>query len=186
MQTRIVRHILHVHPYTFSVKYHYLKIICRDVTCNIILYLIYTCSSYVYYPCLYTTIPTSSNFYVIALLYSYGDEEDDDDIAGGLPPPRLFCDICDVFDEHDTDDCPLQAASDSPPHSMHHGKRAPGGSDRPYCDNCEGKHWYSIHACWRTDFIPHSVWPLDWWLWIWYGKYDYMIFCNREQVAKSS
>ena len=71
---------------------------------------------------------------------SYGDDDDDDDdIAGGLPPPRLFCDICDVFDEHDTDDCPLQAASDSPPHSMHHSKRTPGGSDRPYCDNCEGK-----------------------------------------------
>lgn len=64
----------------------------------------------------------------------YGGEEYDDD---QLPPPRLFCDICDVFDQHDTDDCPLQAASDSPPPSMHHGRRALGGSDRPYCDNCE-------------------------------------------------
>ena len=66
-------------------------------------------------------------------------------MAGGLPPPRLFCDICDIFDEHDTDDCPLQAASDSPPHSMHHGKRAPGGSDRPYCDNCEGTCIFTVH-----------------------------------------
>lgn len=73
---------------------------------------------------------------------SYGD--DDEEMTGGLPPPRLFCDICDVFDEHDTDDCPLQTASDSPQHSMHHGKRAPGGSDRPYCDNCEGTKWGSL------------------------------------------
>lgn len=57
-----------------------------------------------------------------------------------LPPPRLFCDICDVFDQHDTDDCPMQAMpSDSPPHSAHHGIKAPGGgSNRPYCENCEG------------------------------------------------
>ena len=75
-------------------------------------------------------------------IYICSYDDDDDDMAEGLPPPRLFCDICDVFDEHDTDDCPLQAASDSPPHSLHHGKRAPGGSDRPYCDNCEGKVTY--------------------------------------------
>ena len=24
------------------------------------------------------------------------------------PAPRLFCDICDMFDQHDTDDCPQQ------------------------------------------------------------------------------
>jgi len=80
---------------------------------------------------------------VLFYLFSYAvDDDDDDDIQGGLslPPPRLFCDICDVFDEHDTDDCPLQAtSSDSPSHSMHHGGRAPGGSDRPYCNNCESK-----------------------------------------------
>lgn len=94
---------------------------------------------------------------------SYGDDDDDEDIAGGLPPPRLFCDICDVFDEHDTDDCPLQAASDSPPHTMHHGKRAPGGSDRPYCDNCEGTCIYIVHRK-RSMFdccAFCSVWPFD-------------------------
>lgn len=62
--------------------------------------------------------------------------------------PRLFCDICDQFDLHDTEDCPTQASSetDSPPallnrssaaynqHSHHGGVR---GSTRPYCDNCE-------------------------------------------------
>ena len=65
------------------------------------------------------------------VLSRYIDQDVDD-----LPPPRLFCDICDEFDLHDTDDCPLQAQSDSPPPSMHHGLR---GSDRPYCDKCEGE-----------------------------------------------
>lgn len=83
--------------------------------------------------------------FVVDLSCIYSDAYDDEDLlVEGLPPPRLFCDICDVFDQHDTDDCPLQAASDSPPHTMHHGKRAPGGSDRPYCEVCEGRceGWY--------------------------------------------
>ncbi|CAL1539261.1 unnamed protein product [Lymnaea stagnalis] len=54
-------------------------------------------------------------------------------------PPRLFCDICDVFDLHDTDDCPKQAMSDSPEPSRHHGDPK---SPRPYCDICEAfGHW---------------------------------------------
>ncbi|KAI5624412.1 CAP-Gly domain-containing linker protein 1 [Silurus asotus] len=55
-------------------------------------------------------------------------------------PPRVFCDICDCFDQHDTEDCPTQTQSpDSPPHSTHHGSR---GGERPYCDICEAfGHW---------------------------------------------
>ncbi|KAM9735140.1 LOW QUALITY PROTEIN: CAP-Gly domain-containing linker protein 1 [Menidia menidia] len=50
-------------------------------------------------------------------------------------PPRLFCDICDCFDLHDTEDCPTQAQSpDSGPHTAYHGRRA---DERPYCDICE-------------------------------------------------
>ncbi|KAM9840976.1 CAP-Gly domain-containing linker protein 1 [Aulostomus maculatus] len=49
--------------------------------------------------------------------------------------PRLFCDICDCFDLHDTEDCPTQAQSpDSVPHSTYHGNPA---VERPYCDICE-------------------------------------------------
>ncbi|XP_054612843.1 CAP-Gly domain-containing linker protein 1 isoform X2 [Dunckerocampus dactyliophorus] len=49
--------------------------------------------------------------------------------------PRLFCDICDRFDLHDTEDCPTQAQSpDSVPHSSYRGSRA---DERPYCDICE-------------------------------------------------
>uniref|UniRef100_A0A3Q3KCK4 CLIP1 zinc knuckle domain-containing protein n=1 Tax=Monopterus albus TaxID=43700 RepID=A0A3Q3KCK4_MONAL len=49
--------------------------------------------------------------------------------------PRLFCDICDCFDLHDTEDCPTQAQSpDSIPHTTYHGNPA---DERPYCDICE-------------------------------------------------
>ncbi|XP_056874625.1 CAP-Gly domain-containing linker protein 1 isoform X2 [Takifugu flavidus] len=49
--------------------------------------------------------------------------------------PRLFCDICDCFDLHDTEDCPTQAQSpDSVPHTAYHGSPA---DQRPYCDICE-------------------------------------------------
>ncbi|KAM3599497.1 uncharacterized protein V6R79_007008 [Siganus canaliculatus] len=50
-------------------------------------------------------------------------------------PPRLFCDICDCFDLHDTEDCPTQAQSpDSVPHTTYRGNPA---AERPYCDICE-------------------------------------------------
>ncbi|XP_076020049.1 CAP-Gly domain-containing linker protein 1 isoform X2 [Genypterus blacodes] len=49
--------------------------------------------------------------------------------------PRFFCDICDCFDLHDTEDCPTQAQSpDAVPHSTYRGKRE---DERPYCDICE-------------------------------------------------
>ncbi|XP_062874322.1 CAP-Gly domain-containing linker protein 1 isoform X4 [Trichomycterus rosablanca] len=55
-------------------------------------------------------------------------------------PPRLFCDICDCFDLHDTEDCPTQEQlPDSPPHTTYHGSSA---DERPYCDTCEVfGHW---------------------------------------------
>ncbi|XP_039746795.1 CAP-Gly domain-containing linker protein 2 isoform X4 [Pararge aegeria] len=47
--------------------------------------------------------------------------------------PRLFCDICDVFDAHDTEDCPRQSVEpDVPPSS----KKVPP-PPRPYCEICE-------------------------------------------------
>uniref|UniRef100_A0A3Q2Z9F1 CLIP1 zinc knuckle domain-containing protein n=1 Tax=Hippocampus comes TaxID=109280 RepID=A0A3Q2Z9F1_HIPCM len=60
------------------------------------------------------------------------------------PPPRVFCDICDCFDLHDTEDCPAQAqAPDSPPHTAYHGSK---GAERPYCNVCEVfGHW--SHDC---------------------------------------
>ncbi|XP_039218484.1 CAP-Gly domain-containing linker protein 1 isoform X16 [Crotalus tigris] len=54
--------------------------------------------------------------------------------------PRLFCDICDCFDLHETEDCPTQAqAPEEPLHSTYHGSRK---EERPYCDICEMfGHW---------------------------------------------
>uniref|UniRef100_A0A8C8JMU4 CAP-Gly domain-containing protein n=1 Tax=Oncorhynchus tshawytscha TaxID=74940 RepID=A0A8C8JMU4_ONCTS len=55
-------------------------------------------------------------------------------------PPRLFCDICDCFDLHDTEDCPTQMQMpDSPPHTAYHGSK---DEERAYCDICEAfGHW---------------------------------------------
>ncbi|NXD07282.1 CLIP1 protein, partial [Nothocercus nigrocapillus] len=69
-------------------------------------------------------------------LINYDSEEE----SQSKKKPRLFCDICDCFDLHDTEDCPTQAqVSDDPPHSIHHGSRK---EERPYCDICEVfGHW---------------------------------------------
>ncbi|XP_058512933.1 CAP-Gly domain-containing linker protein 1 isoform X2 [Ochotona princeps] len=66
--------------------------------------------------------------------------DSDDQERQSKKKPRLFCDICDCFDLHDTEDCPTQAqTSEDPPHSTHHGSR---GEERPYCEICEMfGHW---------------------------------------------
>ena len=52
--------------------------------------------------------------------------------------PRLFCDICDEFDLHDTEDCPQQSMpvemQQKEAHSQHN---VPKKSNRAYCDLCE-------------------------------------------------
>ena len=50
--------------------------------------------------------------------------------------PRLFCDICDEFDLHDTEDCPTQAmeAAVEDTNTKSGGQR---GQVREYCTNCE-------------------------------------------------
>ena len=60
-------------------------------------------------------------------------------IKPNMVAPRVFCDICDMFDLHETEDCPRQAM-DSPPPPQHHkaaGKKKP--EERPYCEICEGE-----------------------------------------------
>ncbi|XP_048957693.1 CAP-Gly domain-containing linker protein 1 isoform X5 [Canis lupus dingo] len=81
-----------------------------------------------------------------AALNGNGDDlnnyDSDDQEKQSKKKPRLFCDICDCFDLHDTEDCPTQAqASEDPPHSTHHGSRS---EERPYCEICEVfGHWAS-------------------------------------------
>ncbi|XP_015786930.1 CAP-Gly domain-containing linker protein 1-like [Tetranychus urticae] len=64
-------------------------------------------------------------------------------VNGHLPkPPRVFCDICDMFDQHETEDCPTQknnSLDNSTNHSKHNNKRY---EERSYCANCEVfGHW---------------------------------------------
>ena len=64
--------------------------------------------------------------------------------ASRRPAPRLFCDICDVFDLHDTDDCPQQTMDDTSDHTQYHGER---GANRAYCTICEGKKRVKKSGC---------------------------------------
>ncbi|KAI0220683.1 CAP-Gly domain-containing linker protein 1 [Lamellibrachia satsuma] len=67
------------------------------------------------------------------------NSSDASDVPRKIPAPRLFCDICDVFDLHDTEDCPKQEMSDSPEMTHYHGDRT---EQRPFCDICEVfGHW---------------------------------------------
>ncbi|KAJ8338873.1 hypothetical protein SKAU_G00356590 [Synaphobranchus kaupii] len=69
-----------------------------------------------------------------------GELDNHGSLSKKKPTPRLFCDICDCFDLHDTEDCPTQTQSpDTQPHTAYHGSRA---DERPYCDICEAfGHW---------------------------------------------
>lgn len=64
------------------------------------------------------------------------EDADENEQAKHQKAPRLFCDICDEFDLHDTEDCPQQAmiTKDVNSHSRHNVDKS---SNRAYCDNCE-------------------------------------------------
>uniref|UniRef100_A0A915Q4V6 CAP-Gly domain-containing protein n=1 Tax=Setaria digitata TaxID=48799 RepID=A0A915Q4V6_9BILA len=51
-------------------------------------------------------------------------------------PPRLYCDICEIFDLHDTTDCPTQAM-DTMGEKNDEKSRKVKPPPRPYCDQCE-------------------------------------------------
>ncbi|XP_037094290.1 CAP-Gly domain-containing linker protein 1-like [Pollicipes pollicipes] len=72
-------------------------------------------------------------------LLAVGDEDEEEEAASpaapARPPPRLWCDICEEFDRHDTDECPTQASTpEEPPPSRHGGAR---GVRRQFCMACE-------------------------------------------------
>ncbi|XP_067625084.1 restin homolog isoform X3 [Eurosta solidaginis] len=64
-------------------------------------------------------------------------------IAKRKPAPRMFCDICDEFDRHETEDCPLQASDDrdyspAPPLTDPLTKKERKLPEpRKYCETCE-------------------------------------------------
>ncbi|XP_031350862.1 uncharacterized protein LOC116176432 [Photinus pyralis] len=50
--------------------------------------------------------------------------------------PRVYCDICEIFDDHETEDCPLQATDAGLVRPPRRNKRA-APTNRPYCEICE-------------------------------------------------
>ena len=58
--------------------------------------------------------------------------------SSSKPVIRLFCDICDQFDLHETEDCPVQAEI-SHEHQTHtkYTTSSTSATNRAYCDLCE-------------------------------------------------
>lgn len=100
-------------------------------------------------------------------------------------PPRVFCDICDCFDLHDTEDCPTQTQSpDLPPHTTYHGSRS---GERPYCDICEAfGHW--TDSCNDDQTFWTSPQPLG--LWAGHAQYAFnqiiRYFCTQHIYIRTS
>merc|ERR1712179_152732 len=76
----------------------------------------------------------------VGVLDDFGVDAQDMIMLNGIdkkkPPPRMFCDICDEFDLHDTEDCPTQATP-VVEETTHTKKGETRGVERPYCDTCE-------------------------------------------------
>lgn len=68
------------------------------------------------------------------------------------PAPRVFCDICDVFDDHETEDCPVQCSVDPPPRTK--AKKLP--APRMFCEHCDGNYiplstYFSCESLYHND-----------------------------------
>ena len=55
----------------------------------------------------------------------------------GQQTTRLYCDICEQFDLHDTEDCPIQNENDSTEDNFQTPKLVLAYSEREYCEVCE-------------------------------------------------
>lgn len=52
---------------------------------------------------------------------------------------RTFCDICDQFDLHDTEECPMQSEDHMSEEASMKLKMPKATVERPYCENCESE-----------------------------------------------
>jgi CAP-Gly domain-containing linker protein 1 len=71
-----------------------------------------------------------------------------------LPPPRLYCDICEVFDAHETEDCPTQCSAvdqDAPAAQREEKKERKKPPPRKYCDFCEVFDAHETEECPNND-----------------------------------
>lgn len=66
-------------------------------------------------------------------------------------PLRLYCDICEVFDLHDTTDCPTQAM-DVEYKAIRVKNKKVKPKVRSYCEQCEGKNIFSFLFLFRSKF----------------------------------
>lgn len=58
------------------------------------------------------------------------------------PAPRMYCDICEEFDLHETEDCPTQGEDEPMPVNRQLGKEPKEKPPpRPYCEICGGKYF---------------------------------------------
>ena len=57
-------------------------------------------------------------------------------VATAKPAPRLYCDICDIFDSHETEDCPKQSMlGDTEDEISSHSKYNAPKTTRKFCGN---------------------------------------------------
>lgn len=70
------------------------------------------------------------------------------------PAPRVYCDICEEFDSHETEDCPTQCSemdlNDAPAIKKDEDKKRKP-IIRKYCDNCEVFDAHDTENCPNTD-----------------------------------
>ncbi|KAK2714776.1 CAP-Gly domain-containing linker protein 1-like isoform X2 [Artemia franciscana] len=82
-----------------------------------------------------------------ATLMGHGVTDHNSNRRNGIPnhrsskpklPPRLYCDICEAFDTHDTEDCPTQSSEAYlADQQVGQDPKKVKSSDRPYCETCE-------------------------------------------------
>lgn len=71
------------------------------------------------------------------------------------PPPRMYCDICEEFDSHETEDCPTQCSGmnlDAPVARMDPKKERKLPPPRKYCDICEEFDQHETEDCPNETF----------------------------------
>lgn len=69
------------------------------------------------------------------------------------PPPRMYCDICEEFDQHETEDCPTQCSNidlDAPAVRKDE-KQRKLPPPRKYCDFCEIFDAHETDECSKND-----------------------------------
>lgn len=62
----------------------------------------------------------------------------------------MFCDICDIFDAHETEDCPRQTNDDVVDPRQGEKKKPP--PPRAYCDICEGNIKTNVAKIFTYDY----------------------------------